>query len=291
MYKSNLLPTVPPSSLISLQEAYMQTQILISSVELNIFTYIAQGHVTVAALAIAIGCTERAARILVDAVAALGLIEKRGQQYFLTEESTIYLVKGSSTYAGDAVLLQEKMRERIGHLTEVILTGEPLARTNELREAEVFFPHLASLLFKPHYPVAKAVATFLEIGQAKCGSRVLDIASGSGVWSIAIAERDPSIRVTAHDFPLIIQQVTKRFVEEYGLSQQYDFLEGDLNKVNFGEEHFDIIILGHILHSEGEIHSRHLLKKVNLALQSTGVVIIAEKLLDETLIEPMKVEI
>src|SRR6266568_4972759 len=212
MHKSTPLPTVPPRNLISVQEAYMQTQILISSVELNLFTHIAQGHVTVAALATAIGCTERAARILVDAVAALGLIEKRGEQYLLTEESATYLVKDSPFYAGDAALLQGKMREIIGHLTEVILKGEPFARTNEPGEAEIFFPYLASLLFKPHYPVAKAVAAFLEIGQNRCGSRVLDVASGSGVWSIAIAERDPSVRVTAHDFPNIIQRVTKRFV-------------------------------------------------------------------------------
>src|SRR5216684_1203977 len=101
IHKSVPMPTVPPSRLVEVQEAYMQTQILISSIELNLFTHIARGGVTVPSLAIAIGCTKRVARILTDAVAALGLIEKQGEQYVLTEESAVYLVKDSPFYAGD----------------------------------------------------------------------------------------------------------------------------------------------------------------------------------------------
>ena len=107
------------------------------------------------------------------------------------------------------------------------------------------------------------------------GLRVLDVACGSGVWGIAIAELDPRAQVTAQDYPVILNE-TRKFVERHGLTERYEYLPGDLKAVEFGKEKYDVAILGHILHIEGDRSSRQLFRRLYRALRSGGRVAIAE---------------
>ena len=53
---------------------------------------------------------------------------------------------------------------------------------------------------------------------------------------------------------------TKRITQKFGVGARFNYIEGDMLTVNFGTG-YDIAILGHILHSEGEDRSRQLLAK------------------------------
>jgi len=79
---------------------------------------------------------------------------------------------------------------------------------------------------------------------------------------------------------------TKQITEKYGVGDRFNFVEGDLLEADFGND-YDIAILGHILHSEGEDRSRNLLKKTFRALKSGGVIAIAEWLVNDQRTEPL----
>jgi hypothetical protein len=104
------------------------------------------------------------------------------------------------------------------------------------------------------------------------------LAAGSGVWSIALAQRSPHVTVTAVDWPGVLE-VTRKVTSLFGLDHRYTFLAGDLESVLFGAGHH-IATLGHILHSEGEAASRALLKKTYDALAPGGTIAIAEFLVE-----------
>jgi ubiquinone/menaquinone biosynthesis C-methylase UbiE len=104
--------------------------------------------------------------------------------------------------------------------------------------------------------------------------KVLDIATGSGVWGIAMAERSPQVKVTAVDWPGVIP-VTQKVVGQHKLSQQFSYIEGDIQSAKLGGG-FQLATLGHILHSEGEANSQKLLKRVFDALAPKGTIVIAE---------------
>ena len=70
------------------------------------------------------------------------------------------------------------------------------------------------------------------------------------------------------------------------MRDRFNFVEGDLLEANFGTG-YDVAILGHILHSEGEKRSRELLKKTFRALKSGGVIAIAEWLVNDQRTEPL----
>jgi ubiquinone/menaquinone biosynthesis C-methylase UbiE len=104
---------------------------------------------------------------------------------------------------------------------------------------------------------------------------ILDVAAGSGAWSLAFAEAIPGSHVTVVDYPEVTP-ITRRFVRKFGVSDRYDYIEGNLREVGFGRNQYDLVILGHIIHSEGEKWGRRLLKKTFRALKDGGLLLIAE---------------
>jgi ubiquinone/menaquinone biosynthesis C-methylase UbiE len=105
--------------------------------------------------------------------------------------------------------------------------------------------------------------------------RILDVAAGSGAWSLAFAQAIPGARVTTVDFPEMTP-ITREFAEKLGMASRYDHLEGDLREVDFGSDKYDLVILGHIIHSEGEKRGKELLAKCFVALKPGGKLLIAE---------------
>src|SRR5437899_4054223 len=109
------------------------------------------------------------------------------------------------------------------------------------------------------YPGAQKLGDHLKLAKAKSDVCVLDLAAGSGIWGIALAQKSPRVRVTAVDWAGMIP-TTKRITQKFGVRDRFEFIEGDLLEANFGSG-YDVATLGHILHSEGEQRSRQLLKK------------------------------
>src|SRR5581483_6459488 len=143
-----------------------------------------------------------------------------------------------------------------------------------------FFAQFVADLFPVNFPAAMALARHLDLASSQRPIRVLDIAAGSGVWGIALAQTSPQVRVTAVDWPGVLP-VTKETVERFHLADRYHYIAGDIGDVAFGSG-YDIATLGHILHSEGEQRSRALLKKVFDALAPGGTIAIAEFLVDDS---------
>jgi ubiquinone/menaquinone biosynthesis C-methylase UbiE len=107
---------------------------------------------------------------------------------------------------------------------------------------------------------------------------VLDLAAGSGVWSIALAQASEHATVTVVDWPEVIP-VTRNMAAKFGLAGRYSFIPGDLLQVDFGSGH-TVATLGHILHSEGRDRSRKLLNKTFQALAPGGTIAVAEFLVN-----------
>jgi ubiquinone/menaquinone biosynthesis C-methylase UbiE len=164
-------------------------------------------------------------------------------------------------------------------LSEVVRTGQPAASVNREKAGAEFFHDFVEDIFPMSYPSAQRLAEALEIAAAKKPVRVLDLAAGSGVWGIALAQKSPRVTVTAVDWPGVLD-VTRKVAARLGVAGQFSFVAGDLATADFGRGH-DIATLGHILHSEGQQRGRALLKKTFDALAPGGTIAIAEFLVDD----------
>lgn len=267
-----------PTNITSVLRGVWSMGALTAATNLKIFDALADGPEKAEVIAERCGITHAAARVIARALAGLDLLtlDPLSERFSLSEEAAIYLVSDQPLYLGHYIEVHSKIQSHWQSLEEVARRGEPVTRVNEEGDAQSFFPELAASLFAMNYSHASQVADrFQALIPEDRPFRVLDLACGSGVWSIPLAKESAGVKVDALDFEAVLD-VTRRFTENNGVADSYQYLVGDWRQVDLGEENYDLVLLGHILHSEGIEDSGALLDAVTRALKKGGHVVIAE---------------
>ncbi|MCL4403026.1 MAG: methyltransferase domain-containing protein, partial [Acidobacteria bacterium] len=235
---------------MQLHLGFAPSRIISSALELGIFSQLANGGMTAAETARACRATERGTRMLLDSLVGLELLAKSGENYILTPPAAQYLNPESPDFIGELLSL-ERLWQSWSRLTEVVRSGRVEHPVEDQREAEAFFPHLIRGLHVANREPARRTAETLGAGLTRRALRVLDVACGSGIWGIAVAEADSQARVMAQDFPGVLDE-TRKYVKRHGLEERFEYLPGNLKQVQYGEGRYDIALLGNIVHSAGE---------------------------------------
>ena len=278
---------VTPERLMELSFAYAPPLVISAGVSNKVFDSLEDGAKTAKQVAEETGASARALRILMNALAGLALLKKHRQgKYSLTPESAAFLLSNKpGTHAGFFGTIAPQLISRWLRLSDIVREGHPAVAVNQEIEGTEFFSQLVENIIPMSYPPAQKLGDHLKLARTRNEIRVLDLAAGSGIWGIALAQKSPRVRVTAVDWAGMIP-TTKRITRNFGVADRFQFIEGDLLEANFGNG-YDIAILGHILHSEGEERSRELLKKTFRALKSGGTIAIAEWLVNDERTEPL----
>jgi len=286
-----------PERLQQLGFAYAPPLIISAAVNNKVFDSLESGAKTVEQLQKVTGSSQRGLRAIMDALVGLELLKKdrsakgrirRGEQsrYSLTPESQAFLISDKpGSLAGFFGSILPIMASRWLQLTDIVRNGRAAVAVNRETEGTEFFSQLVETIIPMSYPGAQKLADHLKVAKAKEQLRVIDLAAGSGIWGIAVAQRSPQVRVAAVDWAGMIP-TTKRITEKFGVKDRFDFIEGDLSEANFGSG-YDVATLGHILHSEGEQRGRQLLKKTFGALKPGGTIAIAEWLVNDDRTKPL----
>jgi len=222
-----------------------------------------------------------------NALVGLNLLKKDRQgKYSLTDESAAFLLsKKPGTHAGFFGTIAPQLISRWLRLSDIVREGRPAVAVNQETEGTEFFSQLVENIIPLSYPPAQKLGDHLKLARAKNEIRVLDLAAGSGIWGIALAQKSPRVRVSAVDWAGMIP-TTKRITQKFAVGERFNYVEGDILEANFGSG-YDIATLGHILHSEGEDRSRQLLAKTFRALKSGGTIAIAEWLVNDDRTKPL----
>ena len=266
---------VTPERIQQLVWGYAPPLILETGVRLGVFDALDAGPKNAAEIAAQAGASSRGVVMLLNALVGLGLLTKQGDAYALAPDAAAFLVSGKPGYVGG--MARHMSRQLIPnwlHLTESVRSGKPAISVNQEASGAEFFREFVEGLFDMGYPAARALADHLLAKEPAGPFRVLDLAAGSGVWSIALAEKSPRVEATVVDWPAVIP-VCQKVAARRGVGGRYRYIPGDLQAADFGTG-YQAATLGHILHSEGERRSKELLKKTFAALAPGGVIVVAE---------------
>ena len=246
-----------------------------AAVELEVFSAIASGKTTAAEIAGEAHANESAMRRLLDALVALKYLARKGDRYALSPHAATFLVRGSELYMEGAGRFATAQMMGWFNLAAVVRSGAPQPRPGGEAGMADFFATLVKVIFPPGYVAAKeAVARIPRPARARI-KNVLDVGAGAAAWSIPFAQANRATRVTVVDLPQVTA-VTREYAAKFGVADQYEYREGDLNEVDFGAARYDLVTLGHIIHSVGRDAGRRLIERCAAALRERGMLLIAE---------------
>jgi ubiquinone/menaquinone biosynthesis C-methylase UbiE len=269
-----------PERIMQLAWGYVPPLLLEAAIRHRIFDSLADGPLPAAEIQKRTGVSARGLAPVLNALVGLDFLGKGDEGAFsLTPESAAFLVSARPGFQGGLIRhCSEHLIPRWLGLNQVVATGKPVEAVNQQDSGAEFFREFVNDIFPLSYPAAQALAAALGLASASTPVRVLDLATGSGVWGIALAQASPRVQVTAVDWPGVLP-VTRQNAARFGLADRFTFVEGDLQQADFGTG-YDVATLGHILHSEGPVRSRALLSKVYDALAPGGTIAIAEFLVN-----------
>jgi len=267
---------VTPERIYQFAFAYAPPLVLEAAIRHHVFDVLDSGPKSLEAIHEATGASRRGLSAILNFLVGFDFLRKQGERLALAPESAAFLVSTKPGFQGGLIRhTSEQLLPNWLKLTEVVATGRPAAAVNQQGPGSEFFQQFVNDIFPMSYNVAQELARHLALTGPVS---VLDLAAGSGVWGIALAQSSPNVRVTAVDWHGVIP-VTQKTVARFGLSERFAFREGDLQEADFGSGH-NVATLGHILHSEGVERSKALLKKTFAALAPGGTIAIAEFLVN-----------
>jgi SAM-dependent methyltransferase len=269
-----------PEKIMQFAWGYAAPLILEAAIRNRVFDALDDGPKTVAETRAKTGASERGLFAIMNALVGLEFLARdEAGRYSLTPESATFLVSSKPAYFGGFLAhISEQLIPDWLNLTTVVQTGKPVVPVNRHSEGSAFFEQFVAGLFAMNYGSAVAAAEALGVASATEPVKVLDLAAGSGVFGIGIAQRSPHVTVTAVDWPNVLE-ITRKTATQCGVADRFTYVAGDLDSADFGKGH-NVATLGHILHTEGEVRSRSLIQKTYDALAPGGTIVIAEFLVN-----------
>ena len=266
---------VTPKRIMEFAWGYAPTLIIEAAIRHGVFDKLDLKPRTLEQLAAETGTSERGLKAILNVLVNLNLLDRDGNNYKLTPESSSFLVSSKPGYYGMFFAhISDQLLPKWLELNEIVKTGKPAKKVNTQEEGAAFFAEFVESLFPISFPAASALGAHLGVAHATGRLNVLDIGAGSGVWGIALAKQSPHVHIRAVDWPQVLE-VTKRVAAKHGVTERLTTAAGDFFEADFGAGH-QIATIGHILHSEGAERSQRLLKKVFTALAPGGTIAIQE---------------
>jgi 2-polyprenyl-3-methyl-5-hydroxy-6-metoxy-1,4-benzoquinol methylase len=278
--------SVSPSldTIYDLEYGVWKATALYAALELDVFTVIANGNHTRVAIATEAGCDQRGMQILLDALCSLKLLRRRKGDYFLTPVSESFFVRSKPAYYGEWCLRTQLAFDIRSKVADGIRTGRVVGiDASQPSSGNLWKSDISRVLYT--WPLeamqARQMWRILEVTRRRKPSlRILDIACGAGINSFVLAQVDPAARVTAFDFPNVLE-VTRQVAEAMGVVEQVEFRPGDVLTSDFGADCFDIILLGKILYYFDVDHAVDILRRVHSALTKDGSIVISTYIGDD----------
>lgn len=277
---------VTPERIFETLNAYHKTAALKTAIELDVFSAIADGATTRAAIAKRCQASERGIRILCDYLTINGFLLKNGQEYSLADDSAVFLNRRSPAYMGAAAnfLALPEMINLYQDLTAIVRAGTSLKGEQSTAEPDsskwVEFARSMSNLQR---------MTAVAVAETLCASagekwKVLDIAAGHGMYGVMIAKQNPNAEIFALDWPEVLK-VAHENAKAAGVAARHHHLPGSAFEVDFGKD-YDVVLLTGFLHHFDPQTIETLLRKVHAALKPGGRAVTVEFVPNEDRVSP-----
>jgi hypothetical protein len=271
-----------PADLLQLSGGYWSACALHAGVKLDVFTPLAERTLTAAELAGRLRTDRRGLAMLLNALAALELLEKRGDTYAATPFAADFLSRTSPQYLGYIILHQHNLMPSWSRLDRAVKSGSPdRERASSASDAEVR-ESFEMGMFNLAMQNAPRVVPEIDLTGRR---RLIDLGGGPGTYAVHFCLHNPDLTAVVYDLPST-RPFAEQIVSRFNLGGRITFTGGDFmaEKVT---GRYDVAWLSHILHGAGAQGCAVILKKAVDALEPGGLLLIQEFILDDTMDRPL----
>ena len=268
------LPTmeVDFNSLYDLYFGTMASRLLMAAVDMKVFDHLEE-PVSFAHVAQTLGGHPENTGLMLDALCACKILEKRGGLYRNGKLANDFLVCSKPAYLGDWLkLADEEAQPFLEKLEGYIRTGPGTRPEEESMNSEAYCQrhtaaHAASSLAGIARRFAGCISRLPEFSNRRS---MLDLGGGPGVNAMAVAEANPNLRVTVFDRPEIVR-LAQNYIRDYGFEDRVSTLGGDYLTDSLGTGYDLIMVTDSLYYEEREIDP--VLKKCRAALLPGGMLV------------------
>ncbi|MEZ5595606.1 MAG: methyltransferase [Pseudomonadales bacterium] len=202
-----------------ISKAFWESAALMSAVELDVFTAIAEGHNSILTVAERVGITPLNAERLLVALTAMELVLRNGDTFANAADVGRFLVRGQASYAGPWMLFGKPRWQGWGELTAHLKKGPEQIRRLGMYDAS-FTVERARAYHEATYSIGMGAARRFHRQVSLEGRRkIMDLGGGSGCYCIVGAQKYPTLRGEVLDLPSVVV-VTREFVAQHDLGDR-----------------------------------------------------------------------
>jgi SAM-dependent methyltransferase len=263
---------------------YWNSCTLHAGVKLDIFTIIANDNKSAEEIAAKLNGDLRGVSALLNALAAMDLLNKTENRFSNTDFSKQFLSKDSKDYTGFIIMHHHHLVASWAGLADSVLSGNPnrlsMSDTDKESERESFLMGM----FNVASGTAPIYAGILDL---KDNTHLLDLGGGPGTYAIHFCLNNPELKATVFDLPTT-RSFAERTIASFKLSERIQFKDGSyLNEDTGLEQNYDAVWLSHILHGEGPKDAQAIVSKAVQALKPGGKIFIHEFILNNSMDGPL----
>jgi hypothetical protein len=277
-----------PSPILQTAFGFWSSKVLLTGVELGLFTKLGNGPMTGAEIGRELRLHPRGISDFLDALVAMKFLDRDGQgpdaRYRNTPTGAEYLDAKSPRYIGGILeMLSERLFRFWQDLPEALRTGKP---QNEIK-------YTGAPMFHELYRDPNRLEQFMgamtglsrlnfEAFAAKFDFKpfktLCDIGGATGLLCMEVAKRHPHLQCISFDLP-VVEPIAQKHIAAAGLSDRIraaggDFFQDPLPKA-------DLITMGMILHDWNLEKKKLLIRAAYDALPPGGALVAIEALIDD----------
>jgi hypothetical protein len=273
-----------PDHILEIGFGFWASKTLLSAVEMEVFTELAKHPEDLEELTGRLGLHPRSARDFLDALVALGFLERHERVYSNTPATDLYLDKKKPSYIGGVLeMCNHRSYAHWDNLTEGLRTGLPQnelkgggapvfetiyadpARLKEFLRAMTGVSHGANLAIAAKFPWANYQS-------------VVDAGPAQGDLLVQVALKNQHLLGIGFDLPEVAP-IFEEYVEANGLASRVQFQRGSFFTDPLPKA--DVVMMGHILHDWNLEEKRMLIGKAYEALPKGGALLVYDAIIDD----------
>ena len=281
---ANSVPTPSPDQILQTGLSFFASKTLLSAVEMEVFTELARGPESHEPLAGRLGLHPRSSRDFLDALVALGFLERRDDVYSNTPSTDLFLDKHKPSYVGGILeMANRRLFHHWNHLTIALRTGLPQNEASR-GEPDIFSalyadPERLKVFLRGMTGVSRganlAIAAKFPWDKYKT---VVDIGPAQGDLLTQVLLKNSHLMGVGFDLPEVAP-VFEDYIAANGLAERVKFIGGSFFDQPLPKA--DVVMMGHILHDWDLEQKRMLVRKAYEALPEGGAFIAYDAIIDD----------